>query len=71
MLHCSLLFLSQLSDFTGAKIIVDELGENAGVNLQTLISIVPSGQDYSKGASWSGARFGDHRSHPTPSQWHE
>lgn len=61
-------------DFTGAKLIVDELGdsETTGVTLQTLVSLLPGALE-SKGVSWSGARYGDaaRRSYPTPSQWHE
>lgn len=60
-------------DFTGAKMIVDELGDDGknGVNLQTLISLLPGGLEGGM-ASWSGARFGDvSRSYPTPSQWLE
>ena len=61
------------ADFTGAKMIVDELGDDGknGVNLQTLISLLPGGLEGGM-ASWSGARFGDvSRSYPTPSQWLE
>eukprot|EP00571_Detonula_confervacea_P015216 CAMPEP_0172297656 /NCGR_PEP_ID=MMETSP1058-20130122/591_1 /TAXON_ID=83371 /ORGANISM="Detonula confervacea, Strain CCMP 353" /LENGTH=304 /DNA_ID=CAMNT_0013006829 /DNA_START=13 /DNA_END=927 /DNA_ORIENTATION=+ len=61
-------------DFTGAKMIVDELGDdaNTGVTLQTLMSLLPGGLE-GEDVSWSGARFGDasRRSYPTPSQWHE
>ena len=61
-------------DFTGAKLIVEELGDDPriGVTLQTLASLVPGALE-SKEVSWSGARFGDvsRRSYPTPSQWHE
>lgn len=60
-------------DFTGAGLIVDELGDNTatGVTLSTLMSLLPA---INKGVSWSGARFVDdsaRRSYPTPSQWLE
>ncbi|KAL7539837.1 hypothetical protein ACHAWF_006517 [Thalassiosira exigua] len=61
-------------DFTGAKVIVEELGDDAatGVTLRTLTSLLPV--DPSSGTrevSWSGARYGDRQGHPTPSRWHE
>lgn len=62
-------------DFTGAMMIVDELGDDpaTGVTLKTLTSLVPGGLDAGRVASWSGARFGDSygRATPTASQWHE
>ncbi|KAL7543369.1 hypothetical protein ACHAXR_012716 [Thalassiosira sp. AJA248-18] len=59
-------------DFTGAKMIVNELGDIPGITLKILESLVPGGLEAKKGVSWSGARFEDsRRAYPTPSQWHE
>ena len=66
---------TQNEDFTGAKMIVDELGENGPITLDTLTSLLSSsdnGEELEKkkdwdreghvevgGASWTGARLGD------------
>lgn len=66
---------TQNEDFTGAKMIVDELGENGPITLDTLTSLLSSsdsGEESEKkkdwdreghvevgGASWTGARMGD------------
>ena len=66
---------TQNEDFTGAKMIVDELGENGPITLDTLTSLLSSSdsdevsekkKDWDReghvevgGVSWTGARMGD------------
>ena len=64
-------------DFTGAKLIVDELGDDepGAVTVSTLESLLPGALEGSR-KSWAGARYVDpylatRRAYPTPSSWHE
>ncbi|EJK59479.1 hypothetical protein THAOC_20293 [Thalassiosira oceanica] len=65
-------------DFTGAKMIVDELGDDKPgvVTVSTLESLLPGALEGSRTKSWAGARYVDpylatRRAYPTPSSWHE
>ena len=66
-------------DFTGAKLVVDELGDDKPgvVTVSTLEGLLPGAIDGSgTKSSWAGARYVDpylatRRAYPTPSSWHE